>query len=97
LSNVSAHFEKVREDLVRAIPTSDFSGIGVLDWEGWRPVWERNYDTKSIYTKRSKRLVRKKHPDWSEEKVTAEAKKHFETAGRCCIFYLVGYSSCQMI
>ena len=40
---------KVEEDIQRVIPDPDFQGIGVIDWEIWRPVFDRNWDTLSIY------------------------------------------------
>ena len=54
----------------------------MIDWESWRPLWDRDYDTKAIYRHRSEAKVKAKHPDWSEEKVKEEAKMEFETAAR---------------
>ena len=49
LVNLTEHFMKVEEDIRRVIPDQDFQGIGVIDWEYWRPVFDRNWDTYSIY------------------------------------------------
>ena len=47
--NLTEHFTKVEEDITSVIPDADFQGIGVIDWENWRPVFDRNWDALSIY------------------------------------------------
>lgn len=57
-----------------------FSGLAVLDWEAWQPVWMWNFGTRMIYRRLSKQLVRWKHPELMEEEVTSQAKAEFESA-----------------
>jgi len=57
--NLTEHFIKVEEDITVVIPDTDFQGIGVIDWESWRPVFDRNWDTLSIY--RFEKLFGKLH------------------------------------
>ncbi|XP_067268741.1 hyaluronidase-3 [Pseudorasbora parva] len=59
-----------------------FSGLAVLDWEAWQPIWMWNFGTRIVYRKFSKKLVRWEHPDMSEEEVKSEAKAEFELAAR---------------
>ena len=46
---------KVEQDVANVIPDNEFQGIGVIDWEYWRPVFDRNWDKLSIY--RSVRIL----------------------------------------
>ncbi|CAL8360374.1 unnamed protein product [Lota lota] len=75
------HLSKARDDIDKLIPHKDFRGLGVIDWENWRPQWVRNWGTKDIYRNRSKEHVRKLHPTWPDGKVETEAKESFERSG----------------
>ena len=46
---MTKHFDKVEADIAKVIPDVDFRGIAVIDWEFWRPVFDRNWDKLSIY------------------------------------------------
>lgn len=70
--------DEIRED----IPRPDFSGLAIVDWESWRPLWARNWDSKTVYWEGSRTLVREKHPDWPPSKVEEAAQKEFQEAGR---------------
>lgn len=64
------------------LPHREFEGLAVVDWESWRPVWERNWDSKEVYWEASRALVKSRHPDWSPSQINAEARVRFEEAGR---------------
>ena len=49
LVSLTEHFKKVEKDIANRITDPDFQGIGIIDWEYWRPVFDRNWDTYSIY------------------------------------------------
>lgn len=80
--SLSKHLSKARADIDKLIPHKDFRGLGVIDWENWRPQWVRNWGSKDIYRNKSKEQIRKLHPDWPESKVENEAKEAFERAGQ---------------
>ncbi|KAM9814450.1 hyaluronoglucosaminidase 6 isoform 2-T2 [Syngnathus typhle] len=80
--SLSKHLSKARGDIDKLIPHKDFRGLGVIDWENWRPQWVRNWGAKDIYRNKSKEQIRRLHPDWPESKVEKEAKESFERAGR---------------
>lgn len=82
LINLAAHLKKMKKDVIRKIPDPDYSGLAIIDWEGWRPTWDRNFDSKRIYQSRSIELVQEKHPEWSMEEVIQEAKRDFEQSAR---------------
>ncbi|XP_034443857.1 hyaluronoglucosaminidase 6 isoform X1 [Hippoglossus hippoglossus] len=80
--SISKHLSKARTDIDKLIPHKDFRGLGVIDWENWRPQWVRNWGSKDIYRNKSKDQIRKLHPNWPESKVEKEAKESFERAGQ---------------
>nr|XP_020449028.1 LOW QUALITY PROTEIN: hyaluronidase-like [Monopterus albus] len=83
--SIFKHLNKARADIDKLIPHKDFRGLGVIDWENWRPLWVRNWGTKDIYRNKSKEQIRKLHPNWPESRVEKEAKESFEMAGQTFI------------
>ncbi|XP_062516592.1 hyaluronidase-like [Corticium candelabrum] len=82
LGNLSAHLEQVKIDIRDTIPDGNFRGLGFIDWEEWKPVWERNWDSRKIYVDKSIELVQQQHPDWTQQEVANEAKQQFESSAR---------------
>ena len=39
--NLSAHMDKATKDIARLIVSESFDGLAVIDWEAWRPVYEK--------------------------------------------------------
>ncbi|KAF0034813.1 hypothetical protein F2P81_012571 [Scophthalmus maximus] len=81
-ASLEEHLRGASEDIRTYIPHRDFQGLAVVDWESWRPVWERNWDSKQVYWEASRALVRSRHPDWGPAQVDAAARLKFEAAGR---------------
>ncbi|XP_015237529.1 PREDICTED: hyaluronidase-1-like [Cyprinodon variegatus] len=81
-SSLETHLRVSTEDIDHYIPNRDFQGLAVVDWESWRPVWERNWDSKKVYKEGSIALVRSRHPDWTPAQVEAAARVEFEQFGR---------------
>lgn len=82
LGNLTAHLEQVMIDIQECIPDKNFNGLGIIDWEEWKPVWERNYASRQVYQNKSIELVQSCHPDWSADQVVAMAVKEFELSAR---------------
>ncbi|XP_061197624.1 hyaluronidase-1-like [Saccostrea echinata] len=78
------HLRKAAEDIEVLVPSKHFDGKGVIDWESWRPIYERNsYEPdKLIYMKESKKLVQTLHPTWNSSMVDKMAKQMFEESAR---------------
>ncbi|XP_005305767.1 hyaluronidase-1-like [Chrysemys picta bellii] len=76
------HLNKAKSDIDHSIPMKKFQGLAVIDWENWRPQWDRNWGNKTIYRNKSLELVRRHHPQWSEDKIRKVAKEEFENAGK---------------
>ncbi|XP_073325318.1 hyaluronidase-1 [Pagrus major] len=81
-ASLDQHLRVATENIRTYIPDKDFQGLAVVDWESWRPVWERNWESKQVYWEGSRALVKAKHPDWTPAQVDAAAKVEFEGAGR---------------
>ncbi|MCJ8734802.1 hypothetical protein PDJAM_G00239540 [Pangasius djambal] len=79
--NLDSHLA-LSEGQIRALMRRSFSGLAVVDWEKWQPLWVRNYGIRQAYNDLSKQLVREKHPDMSEEEVTSLATAEFEKAAK---------------
>ncbi|XP_052285406.1 hyaluronidase-1-like isoform X1 [Dreissena polymorpha] len=84
LSDLGSHLLKVKQDVAALIPDANFSGLAVIDWERWRPIFERdNYNNvQRQYITASEDLVRKAHPGWSDERVYEKARQEFENRAR---------------
>ncbi|KAM5172013.1 hyaluronidase-1-like [Mantella aurantiaca] len=80
--SLTKHLSKAKEDVVKFVPNKDFQGLGVIDWENWRPLWDRNWDKKNIYRTKSIELVKALHPDWPTNLLQKQAKEEFTAAAK---------------
>ncbi|XP_031563585.1 hyaluronidase-1-like [Actinia tenebrosa] len=78
LVDLNIHIRKSTKDIIKRIPDPHFNGLAVIDWEGWRPIWSRNWGSKKIYQTRSIEILRSQHPDWSMEQLVEQAQYQFE-------------------
>ncbi|XP_069812200.1 hyaluronidase-1-like [Dendropsophus ebraccatus] len=76
------HFKKATQDIINRIPAKDFQGLGVIDWENWRPQWDRNWGSKNVYRDKSIKLVKDRYPDWPIDLLRKQAKEDFDSAAR---------------
>ncbi|XP_020498083.1 hyaluronidase-2 [Labrus bergylta] len=82
LASLTQHYEKMPEGVQKYIREPEAKGLAVIDWEEWRPLWIRNWDTKDIYRSKSRELVAKKNPHWTPEQVGKVAQQDFELSAR---------------
>lgn len=80
--NLSEHLKKSAGDIADAVTWWRSEGLAVIDWEGWKPQWDRNWGSRTVYQKHSLAFTRHHHPAWPEAKVRAVATQEFENAGR---------------
>ncbi|XP_006202396.1 hyaluronidase-4-like [Vicugna pacos] len=80
--SLSKHLRKTADDIAKAVPWWRSEGLVVLDWESWKPQWDRNWGDRTIYKNYSLAFTRSHHPDWSAMKVRTVAQEEFENAGR---------------
>lgn len=81
-ASLKEHLWQVDNDLRSYMPNRLFHGLAIVDWERWRPLWDRNWDSKHVYWDASRVLVRQRHPDWEPQQVEREARAQFEAAAR---------------
>lgn len=81
-ANLMQHLEKMPEGVQKYIREPRAEGLAVIDWEEWRPLWIRNWETKDIYRRHSRELVRQKNPTWPPEQVGKVAQQEFEMSAR---------------
>ncbi|XP_061544545.1 hyaluronidase-2 [Phycodurus eques] len=82
LASLSEHYDKMPEGVQKYIREPGTKGLAVIDWEEWRPLWIRNWDSKDIYRSKSREMVLKKNPTWSQEQVAKVAQQEFELSAR---------------
>ncbi|XP_004478317.2 hyaluronidase PH-20 [Dasypus novemcinctus] len=78
---IEAHLHKAANDIIQTVPV-DQVGLAVIDWENWRPTWERNWAPKDIYKNMSINLVQQQNPKLNFAEATQKAKEEFEKTGR---------------
>ncbi|XP_015114803.1 hyaluronidase [Diachasma alloeum] len=62
--------------------SKDFSGVGVIDFESWRPIFRQNWASLAPYRDLSITIERRRHIFLSEKSIEREAIRRFEEAGR---------------
>ncbi|XP_066597409.1 hyaluronidase-like isoform X2 [Prorops nasuta] len=80
--NLTRHLEVFAEHLISQIPDESFQGLGVIDFESWRPIFRQNWASLQPYKDLSMRLVSKRYPTWDKKAVEHQAAKEFEKSGR---------------
>ncbi|XP_050356474.1 uncharacterized protein LOC126777503 isoform X2 [Nymphalis io] len=57
-------------------------GIGIIDFESWRPIFRQNFGTLVPYKDVSYEIEKKLHWWWPKSWINAEAKQRFEASAR---------------
>ncbi|XP_041972517.1 uncharacterized protein LOC121728408 [Aricia agestis] len=80
--DIQEHLTVFRKDMEEGIPNVNFDGIGIIDFESWRPSFRQNFGTLVPYKDVSYEIESKLHPWWPKAWVESEAKRRFEEAAR---------------
>ncbi|OWR47683.1 hyaluronidase [Danaus plexippus plexippus] len=80
--NLQEHLVAFKEQLLEKIPDPFFDGVGVIDFEMWRPVFDQNFGNLDVYRKRSIEIEKERHSWWLNMWIKKEAAIRFETAAR---------------
>ncbi|NXL61530.1 HYAL1 protein, partial [Chordeiles acutipennis] len=81
-ASLQDHIHQAIRDIEVTLPSPAYGGLAVIDWEKWRPLWIRNWDSMDIYRQKSEELVQQQHPQWTPELVKEAAKQQFEHSAR---------------
>ncbi|KAI5712594.1 hypothetical protein M8J75_009692 [Diaphorina citri] len=85
--DLTQHMQTLEAHVVgKLIPDPAFSGLGIIDFEHWRPVFEENFGSLDEYRKLSRRIERGRHPLWTYSAVNQEASVRFEQAAKDFMF-----------
>lgn len=76
--SLESHLYKAQHDIHHYIPSRDFHGLAVIDWEYWRPQWSRNWHKKDIYRNKSREMVWGAYINMSVAQVEDLARHRFE-------------------
>ncbi|XP_054985065.1 hyaluronidase PH-20-like [Sorex araneus] len=79
--NLAAHLQKASKNIDYYIK-NDSVGLAVIEWENWRPLWDRNWGSKTIYKNKSIELVIKSNQSHDPSDATKKAKTDFEKAAK---------------
>ncbi|XP_063053081.1 hyaluronidase PH-20-like [Engraulis encrasicolus] len=79
--DLQASLAKSKSDVAKYIPNW-VPGLGVVDWEDWRPLYSRNWGTKTIYQTLSIEYAQQHDPSLTAEAAKVVAKQQFEKAAR---------------
>ncbi|XP_029358205.1 hyaluronidase-2 [Echeneis naucrates] len=82
LASLTQHLDKMPESVQKYIREPGAKGLAVIDWEEWRPLWIRNWETKDVYRRHSRELVRQKNPKRPSEQGARVAQQEFEMSAR---------------
>lgn len=82
VASLTKHLEKMPEGVQKYIREPGAKGLAVIDWEEWRPLWIRNWETKDVYRRHSRELVSQKNRAWPPEQVGKVAQQEFEMSAR---------------
>lgn len=79
--DVEDHLKAFEEVLNKQV-LKDFAGVGVIDFEMWRPIYRHNFGLLKVYKNYSEELVKKEHAEYSSKVLEEEAAKQYEPAAR---------------
>jgi hyaluronoglucosaminidase len=84
-ADLAAHTAAVASDVQQQLPDPDFSGLLIVDYEAWRPLYSECYDSLSLYREYSMRLVRADPKFARADNATAvklEAERRFNVGAK---------------
>ncbi|XP_051168365.1 hyaluronidase B-like [Leptopilina boulardi] len=80
--NLTHHLHLFEQHVEEQVYNKSFSGIAVIDFESWRPIFRQNWASLNQYRELSIEIERLKHPFLSNDVIKNLAERNFETYGR---------------
>ena len=84
-ADLAAHHAAVVSDVTGTLPDPEFSGLLIVDYEAWRPLYSECYDSLSLYREYSMRLVQADPTFPNPDNITAvklEAERRFNAGAK---------------
>uniref|UniRef100_A0A8D8UZ88 Hyaluronidase n=1 Tax=Cacopsylla melanoneura TaxID=428564 RepID=A0A8D8UZ88_9HEMI len=81
--DLELHIESLEAQINgKLIPDRSFSGLGIIDFEHWRPVFEENFGSLDEYRRVSRKIEKSRHPFMSYSAIDQQAEQRFEQAAK---------------
>ncbi|XP_065073628.1 hyaluronidase Tab y 2.0101-like [Ochlerotatus camptorhynchus] len=80
--NLTEHLDIFRKHMDELVADPEFSGVGVIDFESWRPIFRQNFGSLQPYKDLSMKIEKQRHPNLPPKWLEAEATRRFESTGR---------------
>ncbi|KAI4802740.1 hypothetical protein KUCAC02_006317 [Chaenocephalus aceratus] len=80
--DLRASLNKARADINYYITSKTSRGLAVIDWEEWRPLWDRNWGAKRIYQTLSVAHLLQTEHSLNLQQATERAKTQFQVAAK---------------
>ncbi|XP_019529357.3 hyaluronidase Tab y 2.0101 [Aedes albopictus] len=80
--NLTEHLDIFRKHMDELVTDPGFSGVGVIDFESWRPIFRQNFGSLQPYKDLSMKIEKQRHPNLPPKWLEAEATRRFESTGR---------------
>ncbi|XP_066995025.2 hyaluronidase B [Anabrus simplex] len=78
--NLTHHLQVLSNYVDRVVTDKNFSGLGVIDMESWRPIFRQLFGSFLPYKDYSYNIERKRHPWWIRTQIEEVAASRFESA-----------------
>jgi hyaluronoglucosaminidase len=82
LGNLTLHLDVAKQDIVSLIPDANFTGLAVIDFHSWKPLYQQNFGELEIYKTESRAYTQKRYPNLNGTKLEKQAKMDFDEAAR---------------
>ncbi|XP_034950570.1 uncharacterized protein [Chelonus insularis] len=79
--NLQEHLKAFKKEIDLQID-QNFSGVGIIDFEHWRPIFRLNWASLDPYRKYSYEIETEEHPELTPEEIKKLAAENFEKHAR---------------
>lgn len=72
--NLTKHLEIYRLHVDELVPDVNNTGLIIIDFESWRPIFRQNWGVLAAYKDTSYQIERQRHPFWQKQRQQAEVR-----------------------
>lgn len=90
--NLKIHLEKFEHDVDKYIPDKNNSGLAIIDFELWRPVFRQNFGRLQPYKDLSASLVANATANLTQEEVRSMAGDIFTDAAKMFMLETINFA-----